>query len=486
MVFTIFCCGTCSNRYDAYGGLERDPDEWDNVKGTKIYTTFEASSFEELYTQAVVVRNPEAKKVYEEVIAKRRKNIRNDHRYFEGEIVSTLAERHRGREFVNWMICDGPGSGRYQEKLLWTKTYGYSDGRGVATGAGMDENVRHAIAMIKNNFDPSLYAPDPVYDPDTGEQVGETPAPIMNHGLKKVSTGFFSSKMEPTSSRSSITPQMLQQEIIRRGRRGQAPYISPGDLKKSGKPAPKGRPLMVTRVNLIGWSRGAVTCLMIANAIAEDEALKNIPVNIFAVDPVPGGLNQQFYKSMTSLPGCVKNYFGVYARDEVSRNFSAVLPKVEKSTKVTVVPLPGAHGTVAGSDFLDKNAKVNSEFNLRGPGRITRYWAERSLCEWGSEIQKQSNYTPVALYNMYEQIAANDAEFRKMRGYAYVGMRQGYFGTRRDLYWDGSGYLSNYWTFDELAGKVGQMRMCFKDESIGGDKVFVNWHHLALHKRLFD
>ena len=159
------------------------------------------------------------------------------------------------------MSCDGPGSGGYQNKLLWTKMSGYTDTRCVVTGAGMDENVRHPVAMIKNNFDPSLY------------QKG---ARIHKHGMKKV--GLMRT-LTPTSSLSSITPQLLQQEIIRRGRRGQAPPLTEEHI---GKPASKGRPLTVTRVNLIGWSRGAVTCLMIANAIAEDSDIKKLPLNIFA------------------------------------------------------------------------------------------------------------------------------------------------------------------------------------------------------------
>ena len=58
-------------------------------------------------------------------------------------------------------------------------------------------------------------------------------------------------------------------------------------------------------------------------------------------------------------------------------------------------------------------------------------------------------------------------------------MRQGVVSHRRDVYWEGSGFLS-YWTFDDLAGKVSQMRMCFES----GGKVFVNWHHFALHGRV--
>ena len=48
----------------------------------------------------------------------------------------------------------------------------------------------------------------------------------------------------------------------------------------------KGKP--ITCVNVVGWSRGGVTCHMFANALAETEGWSKIPVNIFACDPVPG------------------------------------------------------------------------------------------------------------------------------------------------------------------------------------------------------
>jgi len=39
---------------------------------------------------------------------------------------------------------------------------------------------------------------------------------------------------------------------------------------------------------MAGWSRGAITCLMIANELHSDPALKTIPLNVFLFDPVPG------------------------------------------------------------------------------------------------------------------------------------------------------------------------------------------------------
>ena len=42
-------------------------------------------------------------------------------------------------------------------------------------------------------------------------------------------------------------------------------------------------------INIIGWSRGAVTAIKIASELYEDNTTKHIPVHVFAIDPVAGG-----------------------------------------------------------------------------------------------------------------------------------------------------------------------------------------------------
>ncbi|HEY4219102.1 MAG TPA: hypothetical protein VGM67_18295 [Gemmatimonadaceae bacterium] len=406
MAFTIYCCGTSSNSFDAFGDMERPQDEWDK----------KPKEFEQLWrdTQSgdVNVRTP-AKVKFDQIVATRRATVTLRKNYYEGEIVSTLAKNNRGHEYADWILIDGPGSGNYQSKMLWVKPGDYSDAHGIATGAGMDENVKHAIAVLKN---------------------------------------------EPGHRTLGVTPQMLQQQIIKMRRKKVVP----------------------TAVNLIGWSRGAVTCIMIANAIAADKALEGVSVRIFAVDPVPGGVNQSFYSSMTQLPKCVTEYYGVYARDEVSRGFSPVIPKkMSTHTAIWLLPLPGMHASVAGNSWVDKKSEVRSVYNLQGPGRVARYWAERCLTRWGVEMQRTAYYTDLQLCAMYDEMLENDPEFRRMRNYGYVaGRRQGYWDPIRDVYIEGTGYMSNYWSFDSVGGFNQQMSMMVKVKG----KTFVNWHHQETYK----
>ena len=99
-------------------------------------------------------------------------------------------------------------------------------------------------------------------------------------------------------------------------------------------------------INLIGWSRGAVTCHMIANALNGFSAkLKNIPINIFAVDPVPGTWNHAPDK--VEVAGNVKKYRGVFAIHDRKIGFSpAVVKKKDGEQDFKFYAMPGVHDTV--------------------------------------------------------------------------------------------------------------------------------------------
>ena len=84
--------------------------------------------------------------------------------------------------------------------------------------------------------------------------------------------------------------------------------------------------------NFIGHSRGAVEAIMAAWFIYAygSPSVKNIPINIFAIDPVPGP--GDWYSILTQLPPNVVNYVGVYAWDmsvqaSVDKGFMALVPR---------------------------------------------------------------------------------------------------------------------------------------------------------------
>jgi hypothetical protein len=98
-------------------------------------------------------------------------------------------------------------------------------------------------------------------------------------------------------------------------------------------------------VNLVGWSRGGITCFMIAHALHEQTATRHLPVNIFAFDPVPGPFNFDD-PHKTSMPPNVQHYAAVLQEDESRFVMKPVaLPLNEQGPGQTRVfyPMPGAH-----------------------------------------------------------------------------------------------------------------------------------------------
>ena len=80
--------------------------------------------------------------------------------------------------------------------------------------------------------------------------------------------------------------------------------------------------------NFIGHSRGAVECIMAAWFLYA-YGPRDIPINIFAIDPVPGP--GEWYGILTQLPPNVANYVGVYAWDHCiqpqDKAFMALVPR---------------------------------------------------------------------------------------------------------------------------------------------------------------
>lgn len=77
-------------------------------------------------------------------------------------------------------------------------------------------------------------------------------------------------------------------------------------------------------INMVGWSRGAITCFMIAHALLANPRTSGIDVNIFAFDPVPGPGNFDDPNKVT-LPANVKRYAAVVQEDERRKIFKPVL-----------------------------------------------------------------------------------------------------------------------------------------------------------------
>ena len=304
--------------------------------------------------------------------------------YWDGELVSTLASHHLGREFAEWIVVDGPGSGNLQADDLFTKSeeYGLS---GTLFGKGWEQNVQHAINIIKGQCDWQR-------EQLTEEEYNRLKAAGIPIEDVKVEGSWFWRKYNYGDR--SVTQQALQEQIIK-------------TFRKDG--------VIPTQVNLVGWSRGGISCHMLANAMFKDSELKNIPVNIFAIDPVPGIGN--FQDDKVKLGPNVKEYVGFYARDERSKGFSCVIPQTATGTKTHIYPIPGRHATVAGNASPDG---VNGPKTLAEPGRFVRHFAEVCLQRWGVQLDKSLNLTHADLENLGKAMVDNEAMYQLMHKYSYT------------------------------------------------------------------
>ena len=352
-----------------------------------------------------------------------------------GELISTLARHCAGMEFVDWIIADGPGSGNWQEDEKFVTPGNYSSTTGVAFGRGWEENVAHALAMIRGEATWSRTKLTAL----NYRVLKEAGIPIAD---EKIVYNFLGREKDRIRPDRKVTQQALQMQKIRMFRRT--------------------RP--VTQVNAIGWSRGAVTTHMFANAMAADPQLRDLPLNVIAVDPVPGTGN--FQKHRTHIPANVRNYVAFYARDERSLGFAATLPTLANNAQTQAVyyPMPGRHATLVGNpgNYIGGNG-TNTFF---GPGTVVRMLAEEYLAGWGTGLARRLAYSEVEMLRCYDGMIAQHTQYQALRSTVYT--TQTGQGDDRDV------SIGQDWTSTKFA-QVQQLKP---------DGLFVNWHHRALFKRL--
>ena len=309
--------------------------------------------------------------------------------FWNGELVATLAANDAGREFVDWIAVDGPGSGNLQNDTLFVDDGDHYTITGTLFGKGWEENVRHALQVIKGKLSWQR------------QKLTESEyQKLKNHGIPIPDASASGSWFWRTYDYGDrpVTPQALQEQLIKQHR----------------------KPLIPTTVNLVGWSRGGISCHMLANAMADDPELRHVPVNIFTIDPVPGIGNVT--SPRVQLPANVKEYVGYYARDERSKGFACVIPIAAHGARVSVFPLPGRHATLVGNASADG---ASSGKALPEPGIIVRHFAEVCLTRWGTRLNKRLQLSDATLNQHLKAMAAADAQYVAMRKQSYTVITEG-------------------------------------------------------------
>lgn len=156
-------------------------------------------------------------------------------------------------------------------------------------------------------------------------------------------------------------------------------------------------------INMIGWSRGAVTCIRIAWKLfqSQDANLRNIPINIFAVDPVAGAGHSNEVDACTITPN-VKNYFATLAMGEKRRFFKPIagqrlIVQDPNASRAWVLPMPGHHSDTAKND--------------NHVGRLVFNLAYRFLAGAGTPVQAMRHYMlgDVEAWKLYEALMLGES-----------------------------------------------------------------------------
>ena len=166
-------------------------------------------------------------------------------------------------------------------------------------------------------------------------------------------------------------------------------------------------PPPLTSVNLVGHSRGAVTCIMLAHAMAATDGLQAVRVNIFAIDPVPGGYSDFSFGvgSPFEIPSNVDEYTSILM-ENAGDPFFACLSEGKNlrklgNTNITQYPLPGKHGDATKSDFAAYPAASISAHLLASFLTDHGSSAEFSILNWlRDDRELVEDYATLALHRI--------------------------------------------------------------------------------------
>ncbi|NKB32657.1 MAG: hypothetical protein GKR91_06130 [Pseudomonadales bacterium] len=192
-------------------------------------------------------------------------------------------------------------------------------------------------------------------------------------------------------------------------------------------------------LNLVGFSRGAVSTMHMAHQLISDAANVSLAekiakINIMVFDPVPGDLtlNDEHF----NLPAQVANFIGFYSEDERTSFFSPVFPVAIRAsgfpqTNLHFYSVPGSHETMVGSRRSDGHAHENLPLiEEAGDEDSLAYLSEllelttRTIL--GSEAWGQVRYT--------ERITPEIAGLDQIEIQFNTGMEATYTTDNRDLY----------------------------------------------------
>jgi hypothetical protein len=161
-------------------------------------------------------------------------------------------------------------------------------------------------------------------------------------------------------------------------------------------------------MNMAGWSRGAVTCFKIANAMNNDNDLRNIPVNIFAIDPVPGSsgpAGKAMWRDI-QLSGNVNNCTVILAQHDSRRLFAPVVPTaIPGGCRYFNHVMPGNHSSI-----------VQEKQGLEEAAQVVKDMALKFLRRFQTAMTDRTSLTEAEIVEKYAIMAKNWDNYKKKAG----------------------------------------------------------------------
>ena len=289
----------------------------------------------------------------------------NSHRSrTDGEIIADFGRNVAGTEYKDFLITDGPGS------------------KGTAK------------APMPGTFDP--FTKDKVAKKKT-EEWSKTPTRTLAN-ISGKEQRFF----EPAGHGvlKAIVPEKQHAGITGEGWDDNIRHVI---ATLAELPSSSGT------INMIGWSRGAVTCLRMANWIREFLG-PGFEINIFAIDPVAGLDAGVELKDTAVIPRTVRNYVAILALDEMRGDFapqdlSRIKIEDPTETNVAFLPFPGVHNT----PVIEKDAK------LAEVTKVVRHLGYKFLTKHGTAFKKaETTFTASQLCELYAAMQQKREGYRAM------------------------------------------------------------------------
>ncbi len=316
------------------------------------------------------------------------------------ELIHALSEKAAGAEYQDYLILDGPGIGDGTNPMAVTFD-GFDQAKGAKSNAPAYSKTSSDIMDVSSwNGDSA-----PTWNPSTVVTTAKGIGNLYTGGKAAKAVGVLGTVLSPvivpvgaaaikfSSTVSGLVYGTGMDDNIRHA------IAAMGNLWAD---------FNGQTVNMIGWSRGAITCIRMANWIQEFYG-RGVNVNIFAVDPVAGNDLGLEVADTYTIPEVVKKFVAVVVMND---RRGAFLPqdinrlKVEKSaTQLALLPMPGAHDTPVKRKSAD----------LPEVAEITRSIAYKFLAASGTTFRKpEMQLSAIQLAEKYAQIKLKGGGYAKL------------------------------------------------------------------------